>query len=76
MSTQDKFGRQYLKITDAKVGMCCRCDGDFTCMRRFESTRLALDFEGGGYYFHCANGRHYLSSQDNGEGYAVGVYPI
>lgn len=70
----DKHGREYLKIADAKGGMKCLCDGGFTCMDSFETTRLALDPATGGYYFHCADGRHYLSGQDDGDGYAVGIY--
>lgn len=75
MPTHDKQGRPYLKISEAKPGQKIICDGGFTCMDPFETTRLARDLTTGGLYFICADGYHYLSGQADDDEHCVGLYP-
>ena len=75
MTRFDKNGREYLKLTDAKVCQCIELDDGFTCHPAGQEV-LLQDGEGRALYFLCNTGSHYIRGQDDGDGYCVGIYPI
>lgn len=71
MSTHDKQGRPYAKLSELKAGDTIELDGDFTCIGAIK-TQIKKDDSG--LYFECAEGGHHLRGHaDDGE-HCVGVY--
>lgn len=75
MAQYDNNGRQYLKLSEAKVCQCIELDDGFTCHPAGQDI-LLQDREGGRLHFICADGNHYIDGQDDGDGYCVGIYPV
>ena len=74
---QDKNGRPYLKLADAKQGMIVELDDGFTCRR---SSKAILFHDGWlegsyGIYFFCDDGTHYISWQCDDGIHCIGIYP-
>lgn len=83
MSTHDKQGRPWAKLSEVKPGDILIADGGFTCIP--EGARLTVREDSDGLYVPCAGddadsghpiigGQHYLEGQaDDGE-HLVGFY--
>jgi hypothetical protein len=73
MTTHDKTGQPYARLSMLKAGADLRCDSGFTCLDEGAIHRVSLDEYG--LYIHCSEGKHYLSGQtDDGE-HLIGLYP-
>ncbi len=73
MSTKDKYGREYAKLSALKDGDFIKIDSGFTCAPA--SVRSVRQDERG-LYFKCSDGNHYLAGQaDDGE-HCVGIVHI
>lgn len=72
MSTQDKSGKPWAKLRDAKEGDLLRLDSGFTCAKG----QVKVHKDEMGMYFPCSHGKHYLAGQaDDGE-HIVGAYKV
>jgi len=74
---QDKNGREYLKLADAKQGMIVELDDGFTCRR---AGKAMLYHDGAkmgphGIYFMCEEGSHYIDGQVDDGIHCIGIYP-
>jgi hypothetical protein len=70
MSTHDKNGNPWAKLSELKAGDVVQLDESFDCAQG----HVALYQSAEGLYFDCSHGAHYLAGQaDDGE-YCVGVY--
>lgn len=70
--SHDANGREYLKLSEAKMGMKVELDNGFTCA----SGVVELDDDFLGIHFKCDQGFHYIDGQcDDGE-HCVGIYKV
>jgi len=73
MTTKDKQGRPYAKISELKAGNRIKVDGDFTCLAPWTEHEVKQDDDG--LYVSCKEGKHHLKGQaDDGE-HCIGIYP-
>ncbi len=71
MPNCDKNGRAYLELSKVRQGLIELDDG-FTCA---SAGKTMLFADKGGFFFFCADGKHYLDGQTSDDGqYCVGVY--
>lgn len=74
---QDKNGRPFLKLADAKPGMIVELDDSFTC--RIAGNAMLYHTDGktepNGIYFFCDRGIHFISSQCDDGIHCTGIYP-
>lgn len=75
MANCDKSGREYLKLSEAKEGQVVELDSSFPCcdpgLVSLRSSHVIDEL-----WFQCKDGRHYISGQDDGDGYCTGIYPV
>jgi len=69
---RDKYGRKYLKITDAKEDQTVILDDGFTC---HQAGKVTLRADGDRLWFACNDGRHYIDGQADDDIHCIGVYP-
>lgn len=75
MSTHDRNGREWAKVSDIKEGSIISTDSNMGCVPM--GTRLKVEYDGprDWLYFNCAGERHYLGGHLNDEGtHYVGIY--
>ncbi len=72
MTSRDRDGRYYAPLSSLAHGSIVSLDGGFTC-HEAGTTQVFKDRDGR-LFFKCSDGKHYLESQDDGDGYCVGVY--
>jgi hypothetical protein len=71
MTTHDKAGRPYAKLSELKAGDVVELDGDFTCRAAGKARLFERD---GNLYFDCSEGGHNIRGQaDDGE-HCMGIY--
>lgn len=71
MSTHDKSGKPYAKLSELKVNDKVMLNASFSCHSGGETV---LEQDEQGLYFKCKVGKHYISGQAvNGE-HCVGIY--
>lgn len=76
MSTHDKSGREYAKLSELKGGTMIELDEGFTCHKAGPVMVQGASGEGG-LYFRCDAGLHFLDGQLAKDGdHLVGVYPV
>lgn len=72
MTTKDKQGRSYAKLSELREGATVQVDGDFTCLKPWTEHEVKIDADG--HYVDCADGEHHLNGQaDDGE-HCIGAY--
>jgi len=72
MASHDTFGKPYAKLADLKAGDVLELDQGFTCMKG--ERNVCLYHATNELFVHCNHGLHFLSGQDDGDGYLVGMY--
>lgn len=73
MSTHDKQGRAYAKLSELKAGDIVTVDGDFDCMEPWGQYEVKDCPRG--LYIACRGDEHLLKDDMNiDEGYITGVY--
>lgn len=60
----------YAKLSELRVGEPIELDEGFTCTK---SGRARVREDETGLHFICAEGKHYLDGQCDGDGYCIGV---
>jgi len=70
----DASGTPYLKFQDVVVGMEVHFDSGFTCTT--EGTHTVQADDTGRLFVPCRNGKHFLSGQENEDGYLVGITAV
>lgn len=72
MSTHDKSGREYARLSQLQAGDVVELDSDFTCHK---AGRTVLGENESGLFFICNEGNHQLDGQLAEDGdHLVGVY--
>lgn len=69
--SHDKFGIEYLKLSNAKQGFV-HLDCGFTCHSKGKTMLFARNGE---FYFMCDDGEHFISGQADDGIHCVGIYP-
>lgn len=72
MTTKDKQGRDYAKLSELKAGDTVEVDGDFTCLKPWTKHMIATD--DGGMFIPCSDGKHHLSNQADDGVHCIGIY--
>lgn len=77
MSTHDKNGRPYAKLSELKVGDKVEVDGNFDCMRKGEIKEIKK-YRDGSLIIDCnSKNGHWLEGQkDEGSDSLIGIYKV
>ena len=71
----DKFGNLYAEASQIKAGDIVYPDGGFDCLTKdWPYVCMASGDNPGDFYLQCSEHKHWLSGQDDGDGYLVGIY--
>lgn len=75
----DVYGRPWAHTDELKPGHMIELDDGFTCVAKKRSPKYKryhrVHRDGGGLYFECKEGKHYLAGQLGEHGELIGVYP-
>lgn len=75
MSTHDKNGRRYAKLSELKAGDMVEVDNGFTCMSPLQHY-LVIDHQGE-LTVKCTCGHHALEAQASwNDGHLTGIYKV
>lgn len=72
MSTHDKEGREYVRLSSLKAGDKVVVDADFDCLEPWETYTVFDNFYG--LYIMCKEGDHNLGSHTRPD-HLIGIYP-
>jgi hypothetical protein len=72
--TRDRQGRTYLRLDQAQGGQMVELDGGFTC-HASGIVMLCVCPETRELFFHCDDGKHFISGQADDGRHCVGIYP-
>lgn len=61
----------FAKESEVRAGQYLTCDDRFTCVEA--GARLRIKEDGNGFYFKCAEGKHYLDGQVDDSGMLIGL---
>lgn len=72
--SKDMFGREYLKLSEAKVGMKIELDDGFDCRTQGQAILHSLNDR---LFFNCEHGIHYIYGQCYQDSdYCIGIYKV
>lgn len=75
MSTHDKQGRPWAKLSEIKFGDKIQVDGDFPCI--FASEVKEVKTDGEKLYVECTEGKHFLAGQlSDDKNTLIGIYKV
>ena len=73
---RDLQGRSYLTSAEAAVGVEVETDGDFTCRKPHQRSKIEADADGD-LFIQCDHGQHLLGGQlSNDSTHYKGVYRV